>query len=163
MTSSVGLSLLYTFIIDFGIQFACYVPSAILKTEKIYDLSGAVTYFSCIIVALLWRQNTIPLQNLSSRQIIAASFVLVWCSRLGYTLFLRVLRSGHDSRFDKLKSNPILFLVPWFLQAVWIFLTGTNFESSENQLIWISLSIFTQSNLNLINSILIHIFMLTLI
>jgi hypothetical protein len=33
---SVGQSLLFTFIIDFGIQFIFYVPAAIFKTEKFY-------------------------------------------------------------------------------------------------------------------------------
>jgi hypothetical protein len=34
--SQVGRSLLVTFLLDFAIQFVCYIPSAILKTEKIY-------------------------------------------------------------------------------------------------------------------------------
>lgn len=37
---------------------------------------------------------------------------------------MRILRTGEDKRFEKLKTSPILFAVPWFLQVVWIFLTG---------------------------------------
>lgn len=62
--------------------------------------------------------------NLAARQIIAAVFVLIWCSRLGSMLFLRILRTGDDKRFDKLKKNPWIFAVPWFMQAVWVFVTA---------------------------------------
>jgi hypothetical protein len=39
-------------------------------------------------------------------------------------LFLRILKTGDDKRFDKLKTNPLVFAVPWFMQAVWIFITA---------------------------------------
>lgn len=124
--SQVGRSLLVTFLLDFAIQLACYVPSAILKTEKIYDLSGSLTYISCILVALLWRQDSQQdsVSLLSARQIIAATFVLIWATRLGTWLFLRILREGKDSRFNELKQNPLRFAIPWFLQVLWIFFTA---------------------------------------
>ena len=98
MSSAVGQSLLFTFIIDFGIQFVFYVPAAIWKTEKFYDISGSLTYMSCILVALLWRQDPLDsISSLSVRQILAAAFVLVWCTRLGTYLFKRILREGTTS------------------------------------------------------------------
>ena len=113
-TQTSGSSLLLTIAIDGGIQFAFYLISAAFKTEVVYDLSGALTYIVCILVALLYRPD--PLVFLSFRQIIASIGVLIWSSRLGFTLFLRVLRVGEDKRFEKLKGNPLLFLVPWFFQ-----------------------------------------------
>lgn len=91
--TSVTSSLLVTFLIDFGIQFVFYVYSALAKTEKWYDLSGSLTYQTCTLVALLWRQDGDELGNLSARQIIAAAFVLAWSLRLGTFLFIRVLRT----------------------------------------------------------------------
>jgi hypothetical protein len=91
--TSVTSSLLATFLIDFGIQFLFYVYSAFAKTEKWYDLSGSLTYQTCTLVALLWRQDGGALDKLSARQIIAAAFVLAWSLRLGTFLFIRVLRT----------------------------------------------------------------------
>jgi steroid 5-alpha reductase family enzyme len=129
--------LLLVFLVDAGIQILFYVVSAALHTEKLYDLSGALTYIACTLVALLARDDP-----LIPRQIIAAALTLVWCSRLGYFLFRRVLRV-EDKRFDSLKTNPLKFMIPWFLQIIWIYLTAlpvfvvvTNRSVSQNVLQW---------------------------
>ncbi|KAJ3210187.1 hypothetical protein HK099_008352, partial [Clydaea vesicula] len=123
--SIVGRSLLITLIIDFGIQTLFYVGSAISKSELVYDLSGMLTYIACILTALLLRAQAVgnDVSRLHLRQIIAAILVLIWTIRLGLMLFLRILRTGEDKRFETLKQNRIKFFIPWFLQAVWIYLT----------------------------------------
>ncbi|KAJ3201264.1 hypothetical protein HDU67_001447, partial [Dinochytrium kinnereticum] len=147
--SAVGSSLLTTFLVDFAIQLVFYIVSAILKTEILYDISGALTYASCVIVALLWRrpdetdpQKDNSIASLAVRQILIAVMVLIWCIRLGGFLFLRVLRTP-DKRFDDLKSNFVKFSVPWVLQVIWIFLTAFaafvvigNPSSTQRSLIW---------------------------
>ncbi|KAI8924801.1 hypothetical protein BC831DRAFT_463672 [Entophlyctis helioformis] len=119
----VGSSLLITLAIDAGIQLAAYAVSAIMQTERFYDLSGALTYQTCTLVALLWRQGGESLTQLSFRQVIAAIMVLLWSTRLGFFLFKRVLRV-EDKRFDKYKTNPIAFFMPFAIQIVWVFLTA---------------------------------------
>jgi steroid 5-alpha reductase family enzyme len=111
-------TILLVFIIIAGIQFVAYVFSAILKTEKFYDLSGAATYFTAILVSLLVRNDSIH-----PRQIIVSVLGLVWCSRLGIFLFMRVLRV-EDKRFADLKTNFVRFSVPWALQILWVFFTA---------------------------------------
>ena len=90
--NSISISLLITFCLDFAIQLVAYIISAALQTERFYDLSGSLTYVTCILVALLSRYFGDSIQSLSSRQIIAAVMVLVWSIRLGVFLFQRVLR-----------------------------------------------------------------------
>lgn len=34
-------------------------------------------------------------------------------------LFTRVLKNGHDSRFDKVKTQPHRFVIYWAIQAIW--------------------------------------------
>ena len=97
--TAVTSSLLVTFLIDFGIQLVFFLVSAFLQTEKFYDLSGALTYQSCVLVALLWRQNGDTLTALTARQIIAATGVLLWSARLGTFLFIRVLRTEDKVHF----------------------------------------------------------------
>ena len=38
--------------------------------------------------------------------------------RLGTFLFTRILKEGHDKRFNKVRDNPKLFLVYWTIQGV---------------------------------------------
>ena len=112
-------SLLITFIIDAGLQFIFYVISAILKTEKFYDFSGALTYITITAVLLGVANQITPLGH---HQVILAIFVFLWSARLGIFLFLRVLKHK-DSRFDALKQDPIKFAIPWAAQVLWIFVT----------------------------------------
>ena len=143
-------SLLLAFLIDFGMQFAFYIVSAIMKTEIFYDFSGFLTY-TAIVITLMSITGTGagspgtaigPVGGLAVRQFLLGSFVLIWTARLGIFLFIRVL-SRKDDRFDELKTDPIKFAVPWFLQVVWIFISPLtvyivlgNAASSQSPLIW---------------------------
>jgi steroid 5-alpha reductase family enzyme len=64
------------------------------------------------------------LQLYHPRQLLATGMMTVWSSRLAIFLFIRVLKVGHDSRLDKVKKKPAVFIIYWLLQAVWIFITG---------------------------------------
>lgn len=145
-------SLLLAFLIDFGMQFAFYIVSAIMKTEVLYDFSGFLTYTAIVITLMsttgtgIWSTGTGtangPVGGLAVRQFLLGTFVLVWTARLGIFLFIRVL-SRKDDRFDELKTDPIKFAVPWFLQVVWIFISPLsvyvvlgNPASSQSSLIW---------------------------
>jgi steroid 5-alpha reductase family enzyme len=110
-------SIFLTFLIIFGIQLVFYIISAILQTEKYYDLSGAMTYQAAILTAIINKPSVAP------RQIILATLGLIWCTRLGTFLFLRVLKH-EDKRFAELKTDPIKFMIPWFFQICWIFFTA---------------------------------------
>ena len=50
--------------------------------------------------------------------------MVLWALRLGTFLVMRISKAGTDSRFDKVRGNPPVFLLYWFLQGVWVFLTG---------------------------------------
>jgi len=103
-----------------GIQWLCWIPASLKKTERYYDLTGGITYL-CAIALSLWAgsQEQAP----SAREWILSAMVTVWAVRLASFLFLRIHRAGKDRRFDELKTNPVRFLVPWTLQGLWVFLT----------------------------------------
>ena len=52
--------------------------------------------------------------------------VLIWALRLGFFLFIRVLKAGEDRRFREVKQKFSGFLVWWTLSALWVFLTTVN-------------------------------------
>lgn len=100
------------------VNWAAFVPAAIARTEKYYDLTGAVTYTAMIVTALALSGPH------DVRALVVAAMVLIWCFRLGSFLYKRINRDGHDSRFDKIKINPLRFLVAWTMQALWCIFTA---------------------------------------
>ena len=113
-------AVLYCAVLCIGIQWAAWIPASISKTERYYDLTGGLTYL--IVVGFsLWAgsQSETP----SLRELIVSLLVVIWSLRLSSFLYFRIHRTGKDGRFDQLKTSPIRFLVPWTLQALWVFLT----------------------------------------
>lgn len=103
----------------FIIQILVYIPSVLAKTERFFDLTGAVT-FTLISIGLLVLS---PAPDL--RSWVLAAMVILWAARLGSFLFLRIRKSGADDRFDEIKGNPLVFLRVWILQGLWVSLTAS--------------------------------------
>ena len=106
--------------IVFGIQWLAWIPASLLQTERFYDLTGGMTYIVAVVFSL-WAgsQSDDP----EMRELLISALVAIWSLRLSAFLFLRIHHAGKDGRFDKLKTSPIRFMVPWTLQALWVFLT----------------------------------------
>lgn len=100
----------------FAVQWLVFVPSFLRQTEHYYDLAGALTYASVILLAASFASP-------DARGWVITALVLIWCGRLGSFLFLRVKRSGKDGRFDDLKPYWGRFLMAWTLQGLWVFVT----------------------------------------
>ena len=113
-------AVLYCAVICIGIQWLAWIPASLGKTERYYDLTGGLTYLT-VVGFSLWAglQSEPP----SSRELIVSLLVIIWSLRLSVFLYLRIHRTGKDGRFDKLKTSPIRFLVPWTIQGLWVFLT----------------------------------------
>jgi steroid 5-alpha reductase family enzyme len=99
------------------INWIVFVPSNIAQTEHYFDLAGSVTYLSLTAVAVA------ATPELDARSTIVAAMVALWAIRLGAFLFRRVKRDGRDGRFDRIKLDPLRFLMAWTLQALWVLLT----------------------------------------
>ena len=113
-------AVLYCAVICIGIQWIAWVPASIGKTERFYDLTGGLTYLTVVGFSLWAGSQSEPP---SLRELIVSLLVVIWSLRLSSFLYLRIHRTGKDGRFDKLKTSPIRFLVPWTLQGLWVFLT----------------------------------------
>lgn len=129
--------------IDFGIQTVGFLYSAYHKTEKIYDLTGSLTYHLCLYS--LWGTMSSP------RQFFCYFGTLFWSARLGSYLYSRV-QQHPDTRFDKIKVDPAKFAAAWFVQGVWVFATALpvfmcvlsktqpvlNYRDAAGALMWIT-------------------------
>ncbi len=112
-----GLPLLVTLaLIAYGIQWLAFIPAYLNQTEHYYDLIGAMTYASLVLLAL-WAGEG------HSRATLVAVLVGIWCARLGSFLFKRVRNVGKDGRFDEIKKDLNRFLVAWTIQGTWVFIT----------------------------------------
>ncbi|MAY25447.1 MAG: DUF1295 domain-containing protein [Polycyclovorans sp.] len=100
----------------FAVQWLVYLPSFLAQTEHYYDLAGALTYASVVVLAVL-------LAAPDGRGLVMAALVLAWCTRLGSFLFRRVKQSGKDGRFDDIKPHWGRFLMAWTFQGLWVFMT----------------------------------------
>ena len=100
------------------IQVIFFIPSFILKTEKLYDLIGSTTY---VIVALI---AYLSVDNKTSTDTILFLFIIIWGTRLGAYLFKRIQRDSEDVRFEKAKRNFFWFLQYWMGQALWVSITS---------------------------------------
>ncbi|XP_069828263.1 uncharacterized protein [Dendropsophus ebraccatus] len=113
MLQALSLSLLLSLLIQWGL----WAVAALLHTEKFYDLAGSGTFILLSHLSLRWTGTKFL------RQQVQTGLITVWGIRLGAFLFLRILRDGHDRRFDKVRDNPGTFLVYWTVQGIWVFVT----------------------------------------
>lgn len=105
-------------LLAFAIQWLAFVPAYIFQTERYYDLTGSLTYIAVTVLAL------VVADALDERSVLLALFVILWALRLGSFLFRRILHDGSDSRFDRIKPSPLLFLRTWTLQGLWVAVTA---------------------------------------
>lgn len=103
----------------FVVNWIAFVPSFLNHTEKFFDLTGAFTYITVMIAALVLSQE------LDARAWLVAGMVIVWASRLGTFLFRRIHKAGRDGRFDEMKYDFLQFLMTWTIQGLWVSMTAS--------------------------------------
>lgn len=109
-------------IISFGLNTLVFFVAFALQTEKFYDLTGSITYISCVAYSLVAGEKLNG--KVRAVPVVASCLVFVWAARLGSFLFQRILKDGKDDRFDLIKVNFFRFLIAWTLQGLWVFLTA---------------------------------------
>lgn len=103
----------------FAIQIIAYIPAALLRTEKFFDLTGGLT-FALVAVALL-----VAVAPAGARAWALVAMIVVCGVRLSVFLAVRVRAQGSDGRFDEIKTNPLAFLRVWVIQGLWVAVTSS--------------------------------------
>jgi len=117
-TAVLGFPLMVLFFSGiFLVQWLGFAVAWTLKTERYYDLTGSLTYL--VVVILAWRLG----QPASWGANLLFVAVVVWATRLGSFLFLRVIEVGEDQRFRHIKESAPRFLMAWTLQGAWVAIT----------------------------------------
>lgn len=102
----------------FALQWLAFVPAYLRQTEKFYDLTGSLAFIGATVLALCLTDTR------DTRSLVLAACVLIWAARLGSFLFVRILKDGADSRFDRIKPVASRFFLTWSLQGLWVLLTA---------------------------------------
>jgi len=102
----------------FAINWLAFIPSALVQTERYYDLVGGISYIAVTTFAVALSRE------LDVRAAIVAAMVMFWSLRLATFLFRRISRDGKDRRFDNIKNRPLRFFMAWTIQGLWVILTA---------------------------------------
>ncbi len=105
-----------TLILSFIIQVLFFSYAAFFKTDKVTDLSYGLTFIALAVFTLLKNQTFYPYQ------ILVVTLITLWGIRLAGYLFIRILKTKKDKRFDGIRENFGKFAQFWLLQAiaVWV-------------------------------------------
>jgi steroid 5-alpha reductase family enzyme len=106
------MELLIALGISVAINAVFFAFAAILRTDKVTDLSYSLS-FVVLAVVLFLRSG-----QFSPAHVLVAVLVCAWGARLGAYLFSRILKTGIDHRFDDIRNRPLRFARFWALQAV---------------------------------------------
>jgi len=113
--------LLFTLALSLGIQAVFFAAAAMLRTDKVTDLSYGLTFFA--IAAALLARSGVP----QGPQLLLAGMVMAWAVRLAGYLLYRIVHMGRDRRFDGVRERFWKFFQFWFFQGlvVWIVMLPT--------------------------------------
>ncbi|MBU2101311.1 DUF1295 domain-containing protein [Patescibacteria group bacterium] len=111
------MELLTTLVLSVGINLAMFVPAFLFKTDKLTDISYAITFV--VVSGYAFIKG-----GASTASIILGSMILLWAIRIGSYLFIRIRKIGKDKRFDERRNSFWGFLGFWLLQGltVWVVL-----------------------------------------
>ncbi len=106
--------LVLAFIVSIGINLLLFVPAFIYKTDRLTDISYSITFVALAIFGYM--QST-----QAGLDMLILLLVVVWATRLGGFLFMRIYKVGKDVRFDGMRDRFIPFLRFWLLQGASVF------------------------------------------
>lgn len=106
---------LYSFLLVVLIQVLFFVFAAILRTDKFTDLAYGLTFVILAVALTFWTGTFYAIQ------LMLTLMVAIWGLRLAGYLFIRIIKTKRDKRFDKIRNNFFKFAGFWTLQAVTIF------------------------------------------
>ena len=103
--------------VSLAMQYAAFFGHAWPnQSEAYYDLSGSLTHLALVVVSSLSNRQT----PRSIRQQVVSFMSIIWLSRLGSFLLMRIIRDGRDTRFDAIKRAGFLsFIGAYTAQALW--------------------------------------------
>lgn len=120
---------LFFFFIAYALQFDKVTGTSFLCVSFLSSFAPLLIYFlpdlaggsNFAILAVL----TLALGGYHhDRQLVVSLLMIVWAVRLAGFLFFRILKTGHDERFNELRSKFLSFLGFWIFQMLWVWIVS---------------------------------------
>lgn len=115
--------MLENFLLILFIQALFFAVASWFKTDKVTDLSYGLT-FILLAVFLYFKYEA---------NFYLVAMPIIWGMRLATYLFIRILQTKTDKRFDGIRENFFAFAKFWLLQAVSIFVISLPFAVAAKQ------------------------------
>ncbi|KIH94288.1 hypothetical protein SPBR_05989 [Sporothrix brasiliensis 5110] len=113
-----------TAVITVGYQLVFFAVAFCLHSDKLTDFAGGSNFVVLAVVTLVLGSRDPPYDTVAAvpqtRQLVITILMSVWAARLSSFLLVRILRTGHDSRFDNLRDRFFPLLQFWVGQMVWV-------------------------------------------
>ena len=129
-------------IVSVAINLLMFIPAFRYKTDKLTDLSYALSFIVLSLVAFISSQKDLT-------HFVLLAMVVTWSIRLGGFLFLRIRKQKRDKRFDEMRDSIWKFGRFWLLQgvSVYVILLASLFVWNKDEvafgwLSWVGLAIF---------------------
>lgn len=110
-------NILIVFGVIFFLQLIFFVYAVIQKTDKVTDPSYGLTFIVASITSMY-----LVSEYISMYKVLLLLLIVVWGIRLAIYLFVRILKTGKDERFDGIREKPLKFAGFWILQAISVFI-----------------------------------------
>ncbi|CAG8484047.1 7129_t:CDS:2 [Paraglomus brasilianum] len=107
-----------TAIITIAYQMSFFVIAWFCQFDKVTDFAGGSNFAILALITLTFGGTY------HDGQIVASVFVITWGFRLGLFCLYRILKTGHDSRFDGRRENFASFLGFWIFQIIWVWIVS---------------------------------------
>lgn len=123
--------LITSLLVSLGINLAMFLVAFKLQSDKLTDISYAVTFITIALFAFLQSERELL-------HTVLAGLVCAWAFRLGGFLLYRIIRQGKDSRFDGMRENFLKFGKFWLAQAitVWVLMFPSILAFGAQNTIW---------------------------
>lgn len=108
--------------LSFAINIAMFLVAFRFQSDKLTDVSYAVTFITLAIFAYIRSGQELY-------HTVLLIMIVLWGMRIGGFLLYRVIKNGKDARFDDMRNKFFLFGRFWVLQAitVWILMIPSLF------------------------------------
>lgn len=106
------LIIIWIFFISIGINLIFFIIAFILKSDIFTDLTYTLTFIILSITIVTWKKQW------SLTQILLFTAINIWALRLGSYLFIRIIKTKVDHRFDKMRNSFVKFGSFWLLQGI---------------------------------------------
>ncbi|KAJ7070640.1 DUF1295-domain-containing protein [Mycena amicta] len=107
-----------TLLVTVAYQLTGFAIAWTFQFDKITDLTGGSNFFILALLTLLLGGTY------QTRNVLASILVMVWAVRIAGFLFFRVLKTGHDGRFDTIRKSFFKFLGFWIAQILWVWIVS---------------------------------------